>query len=392
MPDSVPVHQTQPPQPITASQDALRYLAAVIESSDDAIITKDLNGIITTWNGSAQRLFGYTSDEIVGKPVSTLIPADRQDEEPAILQRLRRGERVDHYETVRKRKDGSLIDISLTVSPVCDATGRIIGASKIARDITELKRTREALARSKEELQKQVAQRTASLTAAVAQMEEFSYSVSHDLRAPVRAMRGFAEAILEECGNDLNDKCRGYLERILGSSAKMDRLIQDVLTFSKLARSEIKLRSVSLQKLIQDTIQNYPQLQEPNAEVRIRGPLDEVVAYESALTQAISNLLVNAVKFVPHGTKPKVQVWTARNNGSVRLWVEDNGIGINPKYQPRLFKMFERVHQNAEYEGTGIGLAIVRKAAEKMGGCAGVESDGMNGSRFWIELPCATKS
>ena len=374
----------------SSTPDASRFLASIVEHSDDAIITKDLNGVITSWNKGAQRLFGYTPEEAIGQAVSMLIPQDRKNEEPEILARLRRGSRVDHYETIRRRKDGTHIHISLTVSPVRDAAGRIIGASKIARDISEIQRARATLARSHEELERLVSERTASLQQAVAQMEEFSYTVSHDLRAPVRAMKGFAQAALEDNAHQLDEKGRRYLQNILAGGTRMEQLIQDVLTYSKTARVEAKTAPVSLQKVVQEIIQTYPELRHLNAEIIIRSPLHNVMAHEVSLIQALSNLLSNAVKFVPPGTRPRVEIGTELHNGSVRVWIQDNGMGINPKYQHRLFNIFQRVHKVGGYEGTGIGLAIVRKAAEKMGGTVGVESDGVNGSRFWIDLPAVT--
>jgi PAS domain S-box-containing protein len=498
-----------------AAQDASQFLAAIVESSDDAIIAKDLEGQITSWNQGAERLFGYRADEVLGQPISILIPTERKDEEPGILSRLRRGERIDHYETIRRRKDGSLVEISLTVSPVRTTDGRIIGASKIARDISqrkqaeaalsaseerfrtiadniaqlawtadklghatwynrrwydytgttfevmkdrgwesvqhpdhvervkaklestlqrgepwedtfplrgrdgrhrwylsravpirdpagnircwfgtntdisELLETREALAKSHDDLENRVRERTASLEQAIAQMEEFSYSVSHDLRGPVRAMSGYAQAVLEDYGKQLDARGRDYLDRIIRGSSRMQRLIHDVLTYSRLARCEIQLQPVALQKLLPDIIQQYPEMQAPRAEISFREPLAPVIAHEASLTQAISNLLSNGVKFVAPRTTPKLQIWTQIRNGMTRLWIEDNGIGIQPQHQRRLFGMFERVHQDKTYDGTGIGLAIVRKAVERMGGCVGVESDGLTGSSFWIDLPTA---
>ena len=377
-----------------ALADANGRLAAIVESSADAIISKELNGLITSWNKGAERMFGYTAAEVIGKPISILIPPECQDEEPGILARIRRGERIEQYETVRRRKDGTLLDISLTVSPVIDVDGKIIGASKIARDITEqkrasleLRRTKEQLARAKEDLEQRVQDRTASLQQAIAQMEEFSYSISHDLRAPVRAMGGYANAAVELYGERLDDRGRDFLDRIIRGSLRMDRLIQDVLTYSRVARCEIQLHSVSLQKLIPEIIQHYPEMQFPRAEISIRAPLLPVLAHEPSLTQAISNLLANGVKFVVQQTLPKLQIWTEPRQNMVRLWIEDNGIGIKPEHQKRLFGMFERIHQNNQYSGTGIGLAIVRKTVERMGGKVGVESDGITGSSFWIELP-----
>jgi PAS domain S-box-containing protein len=367
----------------------LASLAAVVEQSDDAIITKDLDGIITSWNAGAERLFGYRPEEVIGKSISILIPPELQDEEPKILRRLRAGERIHHYETIRRRQDGSRMDISLAVSPVRDPHGRIVGASKIARDVTELRKAREALAKSHENLEKLVAERTSSLQQAIGQMEEFSYTVSHDLRAPVRAIKGYAQTLIEDHANALDFASRDYLGRIVRSALRMEQLIHDVLTYSRVARAQASSQLVSFKKLLPDVISQLPELQPSNAEILIREPLHDVLAHEPSLAQAVSNLLINSAKFVAQGVHPKIELRTELNNGLVRLWVTDNGIGIQPKLQSRLFSMFERVHQDPRYEGTGIGLAIVRKAAEKMGGRVGVESDGVNGSRFWIELPAA---
>lgn len=379
-----------------SGEEASRRLAAIVESSEDAIMSTDLNGVVTSWNQGAERLYGYRADEIVGRRVTVLIPLERPEEEPGIFDRIRRGERIQHYETVRRRKDGTLVEVSLAVSPLKDEKGKIIGASKTARDITERKRAesevrhaKEQLARSNEELEKRVDERTASLRAAIAQMEEFSYSVSHDLRAPVRAMQGYAQAVLEDYGERIEAQGKEYLERILRGSSRMERLIHDILTYSRLARYEIQLQPVSLDKLVQEIVHQYPEMQPPRAEIQIEGPLAKVLGHEPSLVQALSNLLGNAVKFVPPQTIPKVRLRTERQADRARLWIEDNGIGIKPEHQQRLFGLFERIHPGKRYDGTGIGLAIVRKAAERMGGKAGLESDGLTGSRFWIELAVA---
>jgi PAS domain S-box-containing protein len=370
-----------------------RHLSAVVESSDDAIISKDLNGIIKTWNSGAERMFGYTAQEVIGKPITIIIPTGQHGEETHILNRIRSGQRIDHFETVRRRKDGTLIDISLTVSPVKDNEGQVVGASKIARDITlrkradnELRAARDELHRLNEDLEIRIRERTASLTEAISQMQEFSYTISHDLRAPARTMKSYARIVLEDFGQNLHPDAQEYLQRIIRGGDRMDRLIQDVLTYTQLSRRELKLQPVSLDKLIGEIIQQYPKMQPPRASVSIHSPLPEVMAHEPSLAQALSNLLSNAVKFVPPGESPKVIVRTEQRDPMVRLWVEDNGIGIKPQYRQRIFGMFERLPTDLHYEGTGVGLAIVRKAAERMGGSVGVESDGFTGSRFWIEL------
>jgi PAS domain S-box-containing protein len=377
------------------AEQAKEHLAAIVESSDDAILSKSLEGIITTWNKGAERIFGYTPDEVIGRPITILIPPERLDEEPKILSKLRRGERIDHFETVRRRKDGTLLDISVTVSPIRDRNGRVIGASKVARDITDKKRSEKALeaakrelARTNEELELRVQERTASLREAIAQMEEFSYTVSHDLRAPLRGMQVYSQALLEDYSAALEPEARHCLTRINENASRLDKMVMDVLTFSRISRSEVQLQTVALDRLVRDIVQQYPAMHPPRAIIDI-GSLHPVHGHEPSLTQIVSNLLNNAVKFVAPGVCPHVRVWTEVMGPSVRLLIRDNGIGIKPEYQDRLFRMFERVHPDLPYEGTGVGLAIVRKAANRIGGEVGVASDGITGALFWVQLPAA---
>ncbi len=237
-----------------------RHMAAIVQFSDDAIISKDLNGIVTSWNQSAQRLFGYLPEEIIGKSILLIIPLDRHGEEPRILAAIRRGEPIAHYETVRQHKDGSLLDISLTVSPIKDGKDNVIGVSKIARDISERKRAeqelkiaREELARVNEELERRVEQRTASLRDANSQMEEFSYTVSHDLRTPLRAMAVYSTALLEDYSAQLPDEAVRHLKRIADNAALLDKMILDVLTYSRVARADLCLEPVSLNNLLAES-------------------------------------------------------------------------------------------------------------------------------------------
>jgi PAS domain S-box-containing protein len=250
----------------------------------------------------------------------------------------------------------------------------------------ELRVAQEQLRAHASALEQEVERRTASLREAIAQMEEFSYSVSHDLRAPLRAMNAYAQALLDDYGPSLDDTARSYLDRIRRSSQRMENLTHDVLTYSRVARAEVRLTEVNLELLLRDVIGHYDELQPPRAEVTVARPLSRVRAHEASLAQCLGNLLTNAAKFVIPGVQPRIRVWTESRNGRVRLWIEDNGIGIAPEHQEKLFQVFERAPTHGVYEGTGIGLAIVRKAVEKMGGRAGVESEGVAGSRFWIEL------
>jgi PAS domain S-box-containing protein len=367
------------------AQEVRARLAAVVDSSDDAIISKTLDGIITSWNAGAERIFGYTAEETIGKPINLLIPEDRPNEEPAILERLKRGERVDHYETVRRRKDGSLLDISLTISPIRSADGKIIGASKIGRDITDRKRHEAAF---QEEMRQLVSDRTSALQQTVGELESFSYSISHDLRAPLRAIQSFSLILAEECAAQIGPQGRDYIRRITSAAERMDRLIQDVLNYSRVARSDLLLTRVRPDKLLRDIVESHPNLQSPNAQIESKGPFPAVLANEAVLTQCISNLLGNAVKFVAPGVTPKVEVTCQIiDDGRVRVLFKDNGIGIDPAVQEKIFGIFERL--STRYEGTGIGLAIVKKGIERMGGSVGLKSKPGEGSTFWLELRSA---
>ena len=259
-------------------------------------------------------------------------------------------------------------------------------AEKLERSQRELIAAKETISQHAEELETIVEERTAKLQETIAQLEAFSYGVSHDMRGPLRAMRQYAQILLDE-QKGLDEEGKGYLERISRAAARLDRLIQDVLIYSRAARSEISLAHVDTDKLVQEIVQQYPGFQPPRARIEIKGPLAPVIAHEASLTQCISNLLSNAVKFVQPGRTPLVRISTEQVNGTVRLWIEDNGIGIAPQDQCRIFNIFERVHAPGEFEGTGIGLSIVKKAVERMGGEVGLESKIGDGTRFWIELP-----
>jgi signal transduction histidine kinase len=237
-----------------------------------------------------------------------------------------------------------------------------------------------------EQLEEKVRERTARLEQTISELEAFSYSMSHDLRAPLRAMRGYSQVLLEEYSAGMDEAGQGYVKRILAASERLDRLVQDVLRYSRCARETIDCIPVNLEALIAAVTAEYPALRAPNAEITVDRPLLKVRGHEASLTQVISNLLANAVKFVQPGRKPKVRVWTETRGPMVRISFQDNGIGVAPEHHGKIFGMFERLSAGSEYEGTGIGLAIVTKAVERMGGTVGLESEPGAGSTFWIEL------
>jgi signal transduction histidine kinase len=267
-----------------------------------------------------------------------------------------------------------------------------------------LRESEQALTRHKQELEKIVAERTARLTETVQELEAFSYSIAHDMRAPLRAMQGFGRILVEDFSQKLGDEGKTPVNRIIASAARLDHLIRDVLDYSRMVRSELPIGEVDIQTLMEEIIQSYPNLNVHAENIEIQKPLPSVLGNTAALTQVVSNLLGNAVKFITPGATPRVRVYAeaaperssephqstpslqSSNPPVVRFWFEDKGIGLSPESQQRVFGMFQRLNRPDLYEGTGIGLAIVRKAVERMGGRVGVESQLGQGSRFWVEL------
>jgi PAS domain S-box-containing protein len=246
----------------------------------------------------------------------------------------------------------------------------------------------ERAARGAAELRMRIAERTAELEEINAELESFCFSVSHDLRAPLRAIQGFAHALLQDCAKGLDVTGRDYARRVVRAAGRMDNLIQDLLEYSRLTRAKLKLVPIRLAPLVAEVLfQLESEIHERGAEVSVQAPLPEVISHHGTLLQVVMNLISNAIKFVDEGVKPKVRVWVQELRTSVRLYVEDNGIGIPHEQHDRIFKIFERLHGIETYPGTGVGLAIVRKGTERLGGQVGLKSSPGHGSLFWIDLP-----
>lgn len=525
-------------------EEARARLAAIVECSEDAIISKDLQGRITSWNAAAEQLFGYSADEVLGQPIDRIIPPECQAEQTAIVQGLFQSQPINHIESVRLAADGRRFPVSLTISPVRDAGGAIVGAATFVRDITQRKQVEAALReqaeltrlradatqilqqpapmpallqsvaalvverldtafarvwtldqteqvlelkasagiythldgahsrvpvgqfkigriaaehrahvtnqvigdpnvpgqdwarrerlvsfagvplllegrllgvvaffarhpispaavetfgavagvlaqaigrkQAEEGLERKVQERTAELRETVAELEHFSYTITHDMRAPLRAMQGLAGILLEECAECVHPERRDYLRRIAGSADRMDRLITDALQYSGAVRQKLGLEPVDAGALLAGILESYPQFQNPQALIRIDNHLPVVLGNKAAMTQCFSNLLGNAVKFVQPGKTPKVRVWAEPRGEFTRFWFKDEGIGIDKQYQNKIWLMFQKL--NKSYEGTGIGLALVAKVVNRMGGRVGVESEPGRGSQFWVEL------
>ncbi len=330
------------------------------------------------------KVFGLPYGEAVLKRTEWekyLHPEDR----PAVLEHLARaleGKEPCTTEYRIIRPDGQVRWIHYAGQLIPGPDGRPARMNGTITDITDSKLRQQ-------QLEKIVAERTARLRDMIGELEIFSYSIAHDMRAPLRAMQGLSKAVLEDYAHLLPEQGREYLQRIAESSNRLDRQILDVLKYSLLVRGELPMESVDVGHLIDEIITSSPDIRSAREAIQVQSPLPPVHANRAALSQVVSNLLTNAIKFVPPGRPPKVRIWAEPNGSTVRLWFKDNGIGIPRKSLHKIFGIFQRLHSPDLYDGTGIGLAIVKKATERMGGQVGVESDPGQGSRFWISLPLA---
>jgi PAS domain S-box-containing protein len=297
-----------------------------------------------------------------------------------------------------KRRDGEYRWVLDNGLPRFDPDGKFAGYIGSCVDITERRQIEEKVRETEHEtklhLETLVQERTAELQEIIAELEHFSYTITHDMRAPLRSMQGFGGLLLEDTGNHLTSNSADYLRRIVGSAHRMDALIRDSLQYARVVRESVPLDSVQPALILRGILESYPNLQPPNVHIQLIEPFPPVIANEAGLAQCFSNLLVNAAKFVKSGVTPEIRIWAETVEGKsntsakfVRFWFEDNGIGIPREFHERIFVMFQQLNKN--YDGTGVGLALVRKTAERMGGKVGLQSEPGKGSRFWLELKSA---
>ena len=400
--------QNKAPINLLNSEIAPYWLAALVESADDAIISKTLDGIITSWNKGAERIFGYTPEEVIGKSITILIPEGHSDEEPAILARLKAGERIEHYETIRVRKDGSEVDISLTVSPIIGPGGQIIGASKIARDISESKKARQALdeyatrlnlayetakhARSEAEHAAAENERLYRQAEESSRLkEEFLATISHELRTPLNAILGWARML--RTGQLTGENYAKALDTIERNARAQAQLIDDLLDVSRIVAGKLRLdvRPTDPSMFIDAAVEAVRPAADAKG-VHLQKIIDSsgiaVAGDPVRLQQVIWNLLTNAIKFTPRDGR--VQVRLERVNSHIEIVVSDTGQGISPEFLPYVFDRFRQADQKAsrQYGGMGLGLAIVRHLVELHGGNVHAVSDGEGqGATFTVVLP-----
>lgn len=353
---------------ILSTMEKLLHWAAIIESSDDAIISKSVQGIITSWNPGAQRLYGYTPEEIIGKPVSMLMPPEKENDFPNIMKQLLAGHKVEHYQTKRKTKDGRVIDVSITVSPIRDSQGNIIGASKIARDITE-----------RVEIEKR--------------RDEFVSITSHELKSPITSQKLYGELLeklIEENGDTVY---KPYIAKINTQTKKLEKLINDLLDLSRLQAGQLQLdhNTFTLHELLDEVIADMAATTSSHAIVfdnKGNEPLNPSMTGDwERLAQVFTNLISNAVKYSPDADQ--VIISARSHDDAIEIMVQDFGIGISPQYHTRIFERFFRVSDEDEktFPGMGIGLDFSKEVVERHGGKIWVESQKGEGASFFVLLP-----
>jgi PAS domain S-box-containing protein len=372
-------------------EEALLLYRHIFIKSNDGIGILGPDARYLEQNQAHQQLLGFSHEELAGQT-----PALHMGEEnfQNLAGELRRNGSV-RQEIVSRRKDGAQVSIDLSAFSVLDAKGEVLCFVGLKRDITSRKQTEQALkeateklSRYAQDLERRVAERTAQLEETVRSLESFSYSIAHDLRAPLRAMKGFTSALLEDYSSELDPIGQDYARRIAEGAGRMDSLIQDLLSYGRLSQVELSFTWVSVRDQIGLILQNYSEeIASWNASVQVKEGLPQLWANPTVFEQVLTNLFSNALKFRPQGRTPEIRIWGEERDGKGRVYIKDNGIGIEPAHQERIFQVFERLHGAETYPGTGIGLAIVRKGIERMGGKVGLESHPGKGSCFWIELP-----
>ncbi len=356
------------------AEEASRLMADIVQSSSDAIISKDLNGVVTSWNQGAARIFGYSAEEMIGQPITVLAPPDRVNEMPKILERIRRGERVEAFESVRVGKGGRLVHVALSVSPVVDASGKIVGASKIARDITD--RTLAARA---------IAEHAGRLARSNADLQQFTYAASHDLQEPLRTVVTFTQLLSDRYKGKLDAEADEFMGYVISAATRMRLLITDLLHYSRVVHHEdIPLKEVCLNDAV-DLASHNLQLAIQESETAIEtGSLPTLGVDKVQMIQLFQNLISNAIKY--RAKDPPVIRITAEEKGDEWvISVQDNGAGIPPEYKDYVFGLFKRLH-GREHAGSGVGLAICKSIVERHGGRIWVESEAGQGSNFKFSI------
>lgn len=359
-----------------------RLLSSIVQSSNDAIFSKDLSANVTSWNATAERIFGFSEQEILGQSILKIFPEDGSAELAAIMQRIARGERVEQHQTIRRTKAGELLNISVTISPIQDPLGRISGASVISRNITEQVRAAERLARLNADLQR--SNETLALTNQ--DLERFAFIASHDLQEPLRMITAYSQLLIKSHAGEFDREAGTFVDNIVSGTTRMRELLSDLLAYTELrSRNEEPLELVDLNAVLENVRQNLQAAIAESGAAVTSERLPVIRAYRAHFQPLFQNLIANAIKY-RSARPPRIHVSVQEKDGELRFSVADNGIGIEPEYHKKIFEVFRRLH-GAKIPGTGVGLAICQRIVERYGGRIWVESQPGKGSRFLFTLP-----
>jgi len=364
---------------------------AIFAAEPVGVAQVDVSGAWVSVNAALCRMLGYEQRELVGKGIGEVTHPDHREELRARFEQIISGATNSaNWEKRYLRKDGSHVWAHVSVAPVHDELGQVRSAVVVMQDISQVMAAREVLARDKEQLEALVAERTASLQEMTRNMNFLLYTIAHDLRAPLRAQHGYSDLLLLKFGDLLGRTGSDYLNKIKDAAARLDDLVRDVLSYASINRKVLPLSEVRLRDVVAAAKEELLQtIERQQGIVELENVQGVVIGHEGALHLVISNLLSNALKFVPKGVQPNVRIWSERRSAFFRLWVQDNGLGIASENHDVIFGIFQRLNNTPEYPGTGIGLALVKSGIERMGGHVGFDSELGKGSRFWVEVPAA---
>jgi PAS domain S-box-containing protein len=362
------------------------YLATVVKQSNDAIYIHDAEGKIISWNEGAEKIYGYPEYEALKMKIWNIIPDYMENEMTRILNNILKGEKIHALETKRITKHGRLIDVLFSASAITDAGNDLISIAITEKDITEQKLADEQIRTLNVNLQANVLQ----LEETNKELESFSYSVSHDLRAPLRALSGYSKMIQEDYGPVLDNEAKRLLGNIQTNAQKMGILIDDLLSFSRLGRKEVQRSQVDMEKMVENVLSEINKSTKHTASIKVN-PLLPAEGDHALLHQVWVNLISNAIKYSAKKQSPEIEIGSTGSDGETTYYVRDNGSGFDMKYADKLFGVFQRLHNPHEFEGTGVGLAIVHRIIAKHGGRIWADARKNEGAIFYFTLPIINK-
>ena len=385
------------------SEAEIQRLANVVEFSNDAIITKSIKGHILNWNKGAEQIYGYSAQEVLGKHVSMLAPPELKKEMDELINKIRSEIKINNYETVRLTKDGKLIDIAITLSPVFDSSGKLIAISNISRDITERKYAEKQLEEYSDKLSNinkllnveindhekaeiKLDRLIQKLKNSNEELEQFAYVSSHDLREPLRMIISFLQLLKDNYIDDLDQNANDFINYAIAGAKRMDMMINDLLEYSRIGSQEREFEYIQGEKILETVLLNLkPAIEDINA-IITHDPLPLIYANEQQMIQLFQNLISNAIKYRGKDT-PQIHISVKSVDDKYIFSVKDNGIGMDKKNLERIFTIFQRLHTQEEYKGTGIGLAISKKILQKHRGKIWAESELGKGTTFYFTIP-----